>query len=123
MIIQFKTNQKSHIKRVTLTCLQLFKCTIMLIMRGLITAETSNLHFSCRAVSKYLRVTAVCKPLQTVRLRASRIFSIGLRFFEQAYRCIFSIKSSKLAALWGRELSSPKRKKDQLLQRKFHSGV
>ncbi|GFW35553.1 uncharacterized protein TNCV_2461951 [Trichonephila clavipes] len=65
----------------------------MLSIRWSTTAQLSNRHSSCRAVSSSIRVTGGEKREDTARPRASQRFSMGLRSGEYACHDIRSIPS------------------------------
>ncbi|GFU00802.1 uncharacterized protein TNCV_4819471 [Trichonephila clavipes] len=87
----------------------------MLSIRWSTTAELSNHHSSCRAVSNSIRVAGGGKRENTARPKASQRFSIGLRSGEYAGHAIRAIPSlsrlsSTMSALRGRASSSIKTK-------------
>ncbi|GFT89348.1 uncharacterized protein TNCV_4386411 [Trichonephila clavipes] len=78
----------------------------MLSIRWSTTAELSNRHSSCRAVSSSIRVARGGKREGTARPRVSQRFSMGLRSGEYtgyAIRAIPSLSrySSTMSVLWG----------------------
>ncbi|GFX07335.1 uncharacterized protein TNCV_503931 [Trichonephila clavipes] len=65
----------------------------MLSIRWSTTAELSNRHSSCRAVSSSIRVAGGGKREDTARLKVSQRFSMGLRSVEYAGYAIRAIPS------------------------------